>query len=374
MPGPQQSGNAWTSANIPANTRAVVSVQMITSLNGYATGAYDLPIVKREQNHIKSDIQSILKRSHILRSREIKLGKSLIQESYRALFLKTTDGGVNWFTYGQDLDSILYFHGAIFLDENIGYAITGGLAGSAGSNGKILKTTDGGLYWSQQNTSDPDLYLTDIDFIDINIGIATGYKFIPNDSFAGIIMRTLDGGKHWESDIYPENEHFSDIKFSSTNEVYTIAHSHNVESIIYKSVDGGISWDSVLIIASPAFLEGFDFIRNSDVGIAYGAVSEPDTLGTSHIKPIILSTLDGGENWSVPTKFDSLEGSFLFGSKMYDENIWYLCGGYPALVLKTTNGGVSFVEEDQIDEIPSNYILSQNYPNPFNPFQPYDNY
>jgi len=35
--------------------------------------------------------------------------------------------------------------------------------------------------------------------------------------------------------------------------------------------------------------------------------------------------------------------------------------------MKTTNGGVSFAEEEEIDEIPTDYYLSQNYPNPFNP-------
>jgi hypothetical protein len=39
-----------------------------------------------------------------------------------------------------------------------------------------------------------------------------------------------------------------------------------------------------------------------------------------------------------------------------------MCGA----ILHTTNGGVSFVEEEEIDEIPTDYNLSQNYPNPFN--------
>ncbi len=36
--------------------------------------------------------------------------------------------------------------------------------------------------------------------------------------------------------------------------------------------------------------------------------------------------------------------------------------GYEGTILRTTNGGVSFVEEK-----PTDYTLSQNYPNPFNP-------
>ena len=41
--------------------------------------------------------------------------------------------------------------------------------------------------------------------------------------------------------------------------------------------------------------------------------------------------------------------------------------GKNGTILHTTNGGVSLVEEEEIDRIPSDYSLSQNYPNPFNP-------
>lgn len=36
-------------------------------------------------------------------------------------------------------------------------------------------------------------------------------------------------------------------------------------------------------------------------------------------------------------------------------------------ILHTTNGGVTFVEEGQRHEVPTEFLLSQNYPNPFNP-------
>ena len=41
--------------------------------------------------------------------------------------------------------------------------------------------------------------------------------------------------------------------------------------------------------------------------------------------------------------------------------------GINGTILHTTNGGVTFIEEKQIDEIPTQFLLSNNWPNPFNP-------
>ena len=45
----------------------------------------------------------------------------------------------------------------------------------------------------------------------------------------------------------------------------------------------------------------------------------------------------------------------------------YSSFGWDGIIIKTINGGVSFVEENEMDEIPNDYYLSNNYPNPFNP-------
>jgi hypothetical protein len=53
-----------------------------------------------------------------------------------------------------------------------------------------------------------------------------------------------------------------------------------------------------------------------------------------------------------------------------NENEGWAVGGLSGgggTIFHTTNGGVTFVEEENTNEVPAEFLLSQNYPNPFNP-------
>ena len=56
----------------------------------------------------------------------------------------------------------------------------------------------------------------------------------------------------------------------------------------------------------------------------------------------------------------------LCGVSFTDANTGTAVGG-AGTILRTTNGGVTFIQEESINEILYNYMLLQNYPNPFNP-------
>jgi len=56
----------------------------------------------------------------------------------------------------------------------------------------------------------------------------------------------------------------------------------------------------------------------------------------------------------------------LYSTCFIDANTGWAVGEF-GTILKTTNGGSTFVEEEVIDERPTEFFLSQNYPNPFNP-------
>jgi hypothetical protein len=58
--------------------------------------------------------------------------------------------------------------------------------------------------------------------------------------------------------------------------------------------------------------------------------------------------------------------SGLFSIFLTDINTGWATGAN-GTILHTTNGGVTFIEEEKFEVIPTNLTLSQNYPNPFNP-------
>lgn len=98
-----------------------------------------------------------------------------------------------------------------------------------------------------------------------------------------------------------------------------------------------------------SYLEDVSF-TDSDNGTAVGE------------NGIILRTTDGGTTWTSQTSGTTY---LLRGVSFTDSNNGTAVG-IPGTILRTTTGGVVSVEEEDIDEILTNFKLSQNYPNPFN--------
>ena len=79
---------------------------------------------------------------------------------------------------------------------------------------------------------------------------------------------------------------------------------------------------------------------------------------------IILRTKNSGITWNTQS---SEITEWLSGVSFADSSNGIVVGAN-GKILKTTSGGVTFIEENEIEEqTPQNYLISQNYPNPFNP-------
>jgi len=127
-----------------------------------------------------------------------------------------------------------------------------------------------------------------------------------------------------------------------------------------KSTDSGDSW--VLLTPNIFITDNWEsaFFINRNIGwIAGGANS------------IIDKTTDGGINWIRQTD-DPTNSVWLYSIFFTDSISGWAVGvgndssGLSGEILKTTNGGVTFIENEPETGL-SNYKLSQSYTNPFNP-------
>lgn len=132
----------------------------------------------------------------------------------------------NWEWTIQESGTTESLHDVFFINNITGWVV--------GSNGTILKTSDGGVSWAAQ-TSETDQELSSVHFIDENVGWATGGGLSAQQA---PLLKTTDGGQNWQLIPYTFNAtSVKDIFFFDENTGWVI----KMDSI-YVSKDGGVSW------------------------------------------------------------------------------------------------------------------------------------
>ena len=261
---------------------------------------------------------------------------------HAAEILATTNGGNLWerqiagfSKYGTRIE---------FINQNYGIAV--------GGDGALARTTDGGGFWDQIFT---DWYQAEYYGVSIvsqwDSWICAGWP----DSLAngqGYIVWTEDGGLIWDTlNGYHAlgYEDFFDIHMFNTQEGIVVGGFEDTYApIIWKTPDGGESWNPRSAPANIYYLRALDFVD--------------DTLGWAVGKSgSIIHTTDGGETWAAQT---SPADSTLFDVDFSDAQHGLACG-YDH-ILRTTNGGQDWFSVG-IEELTSNtsvHITLAVTPNP----------
>ncbi|HOE05185.1 MAG TPA: YCF48-related protein [Bacteroidales bacterium] len=198
--------------------------------------------------------------------------------------LKTIDGGQTWIEKesGWGTKNAVYFY-----DNQTGY-----VAGDIGGYPCIYKTTDSGETWLQKTVNASyDYYLRSIDFVTPNIGFAVGFLYTGNPDFENHsgILKTTDGGETWnEQDFGNINARLTSVYFLNSQIGFIVGGQYHIngqdKGIVFKTINGGQTWQSTLIETSQR-LESVYFI-NEQTGYIFGIFGK------------ILKTTDGGFSWS----------------------------------------------------------------------------
>jgi len=150
-----------------------------------------------------------------------------------SVYLKTTNGGKNWFVkyFPKSIDSSYFYPFNINLTDKNNYFITG-------SPKKFVSTQDGGINWNYLIIDSNMSNITSCSFIDNYTGwISLANK---NNSF---IKHTIDGGLNFEKQYDFLNYFLRYIKFIDKRNGWIVGQNSNtLEGVIFRTTDGGNKW------------------------------------------------------------------------------------------------------------------------------------
>ena len=295
---------------------------------------------------------------------------------------KSTNGGINWFqqyytNWGRE------FYDLYFINSQTGWA-----AGYQGVN-TICKTTNGGEIWYE--TQAPGLSIYSVYFYDSSIGWAVGE--------AGTIHKSINGGELWTTLFQPfilTSENITDIYFANQNTGWALT-----SSLIYKSTNGGMNWNSQLVgtgggsqfafpVTSIAYvIGGLSVYKTTNTGSEL--IPQPVLLFPSNnssgqsLTPLLdWSNVPIANSYKLQLAVDSFftmilidtttnVDSLIVAAGILNNNVKYfwrvkamnnLGSGPFSIIFSFRTQLVGMLSENSHT---SKFTLHQNYPNPFNP-------
>jgi photosystem II stability/assembly factor-like uncharacterized protein len=138
---------------------------------------------------------------------------------------KTTNNGSTWsFVHSDPIPVSTYISKVYFENSNIGFITL--------VDGAIIRTFDGGNSWTTVYNSPTYDLVADIQFPTPSIGYAVGFK----------ILKTTDGGLTWTEHTTPIASNFKSCYFTSADTGFIVGGNGFNSGSIIKTNDGGINW------------------------------------------------------------------------------------------------------------------------------------
>jgi photosystem II stability/assembly factor-like uncharacterized protein len=228
--------------------------------------------------------------------------------------------------------------------------------GSTG--GGIWKTTDGGIIW--ENVSDGS-------FKRASVGAIAVSTSDPNVIYAGMgettirgnvshgdgVYKSTDGGKTWTHLGLADTRNIAKVRIHPQNPdlvyVAALGHAHgpNPERGVYRSRDGGKTWEQILFRSDK--VGAIDLaIDPNNPRILYAAIWEaqrkPYTLVSGGEDCGIFKSTDGGDNWTEITRKPGLPTGVLgkIGlavSLAKEDRVWAIIDAEDGALFRSNDGG-----------------------------------
>jgi len=182
---------------------------------------------------------------------------------------------------------------------------------TAAVNGKIRKTTNGGITWENQTTN-TNTTLWCISFLNQQTGWAGGES--------GVILATTNGGTTWNPQVSGTTNTIYEINFlNSSTGIAGIGLSK-----VLRTTNGGVNW---VTVTPPGGVSNTINVLMRSASISYCSV------GTGFYK-----STDAGASWVSLANLPN----FVYDMTFIDDNTGYICTN-AGNVQKTTNGGLNWV-------------------------------
>ena len=207
---------------------------------------------------------------------------------------------------------------------------------AAYASGGIWHTKDNGISFTSITDNAPTQNIGEIamHWPSKTLWVGTGENNASRSSYAGIgMLKTTDNGISWEVKGLEDSHHIGKILINPNNpeEVVVGVTGHlytpNAERGIYRSEDGGDSWEQVLFVNETSGIIDMSIVPN-DFNIQYAAAWQKDRKawnfsGNGSSSGIYKST-DAGKTWAListdESSFPTGTGVGRIGLAVYDEN------------------------------------------------------